>query len=337
MTLPKDPRERPATPFAPARGLSNGHVMTVYAWARPRAFPELPPPDTRLIEVSPDTRVRADGYWQPGRAEGPTLVALHGLEGSSEVHYMRGLADQAFSRGWHAVLVNQRNCGGTEAITPGLYHSGLTADPVAVMRQLTREGRGPFVVAGYSLGGNLAIKIAGELDTTPDVPVVAVAGVCPTLDLEACVRAIERPSNFAYQWNFMRNLRGRMRRKAQFWPGAFDLAPLDRLRTIRAFDDMYTAPYHGFNGASDYYHRASAIRSAARIRIPALVLAAADDPFVPTAPFLAPDLANNPSVVVSLQAHGGHCGFIGRSRSPRERYWAERVSVDFLEHALRAG
>ena len=122
------PRDVSLPPFTPAFGLSNGHVMTIAAWAKPRRYPGLPSPDIRFYPTDPDTTVRGDGYWQPDRARVPTLVALHGLEGSSEGHYMRGLALQAWRRGWNAVLLNHRNCGGTEHLTRGLYHSGLTAD-----------------------------------------------------------------------------------------------------------------------------------------------------------------------------------------------------------------
>jgi predicted alpha/beta-fold hydrolase len=159
--------------------------MTVFAWASGRRFPELPEPEARLIRTAPDTQVLARCFWQPDRAGVPTLLALHGLEGSSEAHYMRGLAAKAWQRGWNAVLLNQRNCGGTEHLTPGLYHSGLTDDPKAVIRALVRDDRLPCVgVVGYSLGGNLTIKLAGELDDAPDLPVVGVAAISPTIDLE---------------------------------------------------------------------------------------------------------------------------------------------------------
>ena len=308
--------------------------MTVYAWARKRRFPDLPAPEARLFRVSPDTQVRADCYWQPDRAGRPVLVALHGLESSSEAHYMRGLADHALKRGWSAVLLNQRNCGGTEHLTPGLYHSGLTADPLAVMRELTTvDGIRTIVVVGYSLGGNLAMKLAGELGDTPALPVRGVVAVSPAADLDRCVRAIERRANYPYQWNFVRNLRGRMRRKAASWPGAFDLAPLGGIWSIRKFDDVYTAPHHGFAGASDYYYKASALRVVDRIRIPTLVLSAEDDPFVPGRQFRSPDWPANPHVTVHVASHGGHCGFITGATGTDE-YWAESTAVTFLAAAI---
>jgi predicted alpha/beta-fold hydrolase len=322
-----------AAPFVTHRWLQNGHTMTVYAWARRRQFPQLPQPERRFFQVAPDTQVRADCYWQPDRKARPALVALHGLESSSEAHYMRGLADHALRRGWNAVLLNQRNCGGTEHLTPGLYHSGLTADPLAVIRELaSRDGIRNIGVVGYSLGGNLTMKLTGELNNDPELPVRASVAVSPALDLDWCVRAIERKANIAYQWNFVKDLRARMRRKLQAWPGAFDLSPLGGIWTIRRFDDVYTAPYHGFAGASDYYYKASAIRVVERIAVPALIIAAADDPFVPPDQFRAPAFPANPLVTVRIESHGGHCGFIAKGGD--DPYWAESTAIQFLAQYL---
>lgn len=323
-------------PFVPRARLRNGHVMTLAAWARRRAFPDLPPPEPTVVRVAADTQVLAQAYWQPDRASRLTMLALHGLEGSSSVHYMQGLAAKAWRRGWNAVLLNQRNCGGTEHLTPCLYHSGLTHDPREVMRQLRAlHGLPAFAVAGYSLGGNLAVKLAGELGEGDDPPIVAAAGVCPTMELDACVRALERRANVPYHWNFVRNLRARMRRKATHWPEAFDLQPLGRIWSIRRFDDVYTAPHHGFGDAATYYRVASAMRVADRIRIPTLVLAAADDPFVPSAQFDAPALGENPHVTVRIERHGGHCGFMAAPAHGSDGYWAEDVVMEFFSRAWR--
>jgi predicted alpha/beta-fold hydrolase len=333
LAVPREPpavgRDRPE--FVPRRWLQNPHVMTVYAWGCRRAFDGLRTAEARLIRVSDDTQVLAHVHWQSDRAARPTLLALHGLEGSSSVHYMRGLADKAWRRGWNVVRLNQRTCGGTEHLTPSLYHSGLTADPLAVIRLLARsEGLRDFRIVGYSLGGNLAMKLAAELSDHPDVPIRAVAAVCPTIDLERCVRAIERRSNLAYHYNFVRNLKRRMRRKALVWPGLFDLGPLGRIWTIRQFDDVYTAPHHGFGNAANYYRQASALRLAERIRIPTLILAAADDPFVPVEQFRDPRIAGNPHIRVRVTAHGGHCAFVGPAMPGEDGFWAEGEAIRFL-------
>ena len=335
MTSPAATFLSTLAPFVPRRRLGNGHVMTVFTWARAREFPALPEPEARLVSVTPDSQVLAHCYWQPNRADRPTLLALHGLEGSSSSHYMRGLADKAYRRGWNAVLLNQRNCGGTEHLTPGLYHSGLTGDPRTVIETLVQhDGLRAIGIVGYSLGGNLAMKLASELGSPPSLPVVGVVAVSPTMDLDRCVRAIDRRVNVVYQWNFVRNLKARLQRKVAAWPGSFDVRHLKGMWTIRAFDDRYTAPSHGFAGADDYYYRASAIRSVDRVQIPALILTAADDPFVPPGQFDDPVLRANPNVGVSVERHGGHCGFVSESGANDDGYWAEKTAIEFLASVM---
>ena len=323
------------SPFLPRRFLTNGHVMTVFAWARRREYPALPAPVDRLFRVDEESQVLARCYWQPEPATRPTLVALHGLEGSHQGHYMPGLAEKAWRLGWNAVLLNQRNCGGTERLSPRLYHSGLTADPRSVIEELAlRDGLPSIGIVGYSLGGNLALKLAGELGGAGALPVRAVAAVSPTMDLERCVQAIERPVNIGYHMNFMRQLRARLRRMDEAWPGRFDLTPLDRIRTIRRFDDVYTAPHHGFGDAATYYHRASAIRVVDTVRIPTLIVAASDDPMVPAGQFREPVVRDNPAIDLRLERHGGHCGFIAGARVGLDDYWAEEQAIAFLAARL---
>ena len=320
---------------------TGGHKQTLYAWARPRHFPSLPAPEERFFDVAPDARVLAHCHvhrTHADTADSPrrTLILLHGLEGSSMAHYMRGISDKAWAAGWNIVRLNQRNCGGTESLSRGLYHSGLTHDVQFVMRELLeRDGVPAVAVAGYSLGGNLALKLAGELGAEMPPGLVAVCAVSPTMDLAACVTALERRANIPYQWNFVRNLKARMRRKAAAVPGLFSLDPLKRIWTVRQFDEVYTAPHHGFRDAEDYYYRASALRVAARIRVPTLVLAAEDDPFVPAATFRDPAIASNPNITVMLTPHGGHCAYVEHGDNGYDGYWAERELVRFATaHAV---
>ena len=300
-----------STRFTPRKHLRNGHWMTIFCWAAPRRF-DLPEPEARLFQVTPDTQVLAHCYWQPDRRDRATILALHGLEGSSAAHYMRGVADKALRAGFNAVLLNQRNCGGTEHLGPGLYHSGLVDDAAFVIRELAKTGDVQKVVAaGYSLGGNLVLRLAGTESRSTLPSLAGVCAVSPVLELESCVRALERRSNIVYQWNFVRNLKNRMRRKHLHFPGRFDLASLARIRSVRQFDAAYTAPFFGFASAEDYYHRAAALRVIDKIEIPALIITAADDPFVPVESFRHPSLAANRNVTVLITEHGGHCGFLG--------------------------
>lgn len=319
------------TEYVPKRGLRNGHLMTVYCWGRSRAFPRLPPPTERYFDVEPGARVLAHCHWQPDVAARPALVALHGLEGSSSAHYMRGLAAKAFARGFSVILLNQRNCGGTEALSEGLYHSGLTTDAAHVITKLADEGIDRVVVAGYSLGGNLALKLAGDYGDAPPRSLKAVCAVSPVMELAECVRALERRQNFVYQWNFVRMLKARMRRKAALYPARFPLERLERVRTVRDFDEYFTAPHFSFQGASDYYFRASAMRVIDRVRVPALIITAEDDPFVPTEPFRDPRVRTNPHLNVIVTTHGGHCGFAAEANGDDDGYWAETRIVEFAQ------
>jgi predicted alpha/beta-fold hydrolase len=320
------------TDFVPLPRWKGGHWMTLYAWGKPRSFPRLPRAETRYFSVAPGTRVLAHCHWQANRQKHPTLIALHGLESSSDAHYVRGLADKAFAAGFNAVRLNQRNCGGTERLSDSLYHSGLTDDPIAVMRELTElDGLPAFAVAGYSLGGNLTLKLAGDFGTAPPPALRAVCAVSPTMDLAVCVDALEEKQNAIYQWHFVRNLKRRMRRKAKAFPGKWPLEALARIRSIREFDDAYTAPFHGFRDAADYYYRASAMRVIDKISIPALIITAADDPFVPPGPFKERAVTRNRNITLRITDSGGHCGFVEEASDGYDGYWAERQIVEFLK------
>ena len=326
----------PMEPFEPHPLLRNPHAQTLAATFWPRRFPRVPPAVAREFETEPGTRIRGECHWQAVPRERPTLVVVHGLEGSSRSGYMLGLAERAFAAGWNAIRLNQRNCGGTESLTPTLYNSGLSCDYHAVLRELIeRDALAEIFFAGYSMGGNLVLKMAGELGDAAPAQLRGVAGVCPTVDLAACADALALPRNFLYEGHFVRSLKRRMCRKAALFPGKFDLRPLPRVRTVREFDDVITAKYCGFHDASDYYARSSALRVAGDIRVPALIVAAQDDPFVPFAAFSSAAVADNPYIRLIAPAHGGHCAFISREKG-ESRFWAEAQVLDFLSTVLRA-
>jgi uncharacterized protein len=307
-----------------------GHKQTLYAWAKRRRFPRLPQPVVRLFDVAEDARVLAHCHWHERPQDHPTFLLLHGLEGSSMAHYMAGISDKAWAAGWNVVRLNQRNCGHTERLSRGLYHSGLTHDPAFVMRELIESDRiHALVIAGYSLGGNLALKLAGELGDAAPPQLRAVCAVSPTMELAVCVEALERRSNFPYQWNFVRNLKSRMRRKAAAYPNDYAVEPLRRVWTVRQFDEVYTAPHHGFRDAADYYHRASAVRVIDKIRVPTLILTAENDPFVPADPFKTPAVSHHPYIRVVIAPDGGHCAFVEAGAQGYDGYWAEREIVRF--------
>lgn len=323
--------------FEPRPALKNGHRMTLYSWGNPRYFPRLPPATMRYFDPALDARVLAHCHWQPRPWGHPTLLSLHGLNGSSDAHYMKGLAAKAFARGMNVVRLNQRNCGGTEHLARGLFHSGLTADAAHVVDELsTVDGLQSIAVAGYSLGGNLALKLAGEYGAHPPATLLGVAAVSPIIEIEECTRALERRENVLYEWNFVKDLKRRMRRKNECAPGAYDLSKLTSIKTVREFDAAYTAPHFGFRSAEDYYHRASAMRVIDRIAVPALIITSEDDPFVPSQPFTDPKVTGNPHIDLRVSPHGGHCGFVGARSAEDDGYWAETQIVEFVSRLAQA-
>jgi predicted alpha/beta-fold hydrolase len=291
----------------------------------------LPRSAPREFETEPGTRIRGSCHWQAVPRERPTLVLVHGLEGSCASNYMLGLAEHAFAAGWNAIRLNQRNCGGTESLTPTLYNSGLSGDYRAVLFELIdRDALPEIFFAGYSMGGNLVLKMAGELAGAAPRQLRGVAGVCPCIDLAACADALALPGNFVYERHFVRRLKKRMWRKAALFPGKFDLGPLASVRSVREFDDAITARYCGFRDAADYYQRSSALRVAAEIRVPTLIVTAQDDPFVSFASFSDSALVNNPHVQVIAPEHGGHCAFISKEKGAA-RFWAEARLMEFTQ------
>lgn len=318
----------PPPSFEPHPFLHNAHLMTIAAVFWQRHF-HLPLPERRLFRVDGESQLLGFCHWQPGAARSaPVIVLVHGLEGSSDSNYMLGITEKAFARGFHVIRLNQRNCGGSEMLTPTLYNSGLSGDYCAVLEELVSEGFERIFFAGYSMGGNLVLKMAGELGSTPPAALRGVCAVCPALDLAACADALERRDNYFYQRHFVTNLMRRYRRKAALHPARYSANGLPRIRTVRGFDDAITAPHFGYRDAQEYYEAAGAKKVLARIQVPALVITAQDDPFVPFASFRAARVESNSNIALSAPQHGGHCAFIAR-HGGAERFWAEQRIVDF--------
>ena len=237
------------------------------------------PVEARHFETVPGTRLLGYCHWQPNRRTSTTVVLVHGLEGCSESHYMRGIAAKAYRSGMNAIRMNQRNCGGTEHLTPTLYNSGLSADFRSIVNELaTRDGLSRIWLVGYSMGGNLVLKAAGEFARTQPALAGCVA-LCPNIDPTQCVVALEQPSNWIYHRHFLTSLKARLRRKAALTPGRWDLTDLDRIDRISAFDDRYTAPDGGYRSGSDYYERAGARHVLGSIAVPTTIVTAQADPF----------------------------------------------------------
>jgi uncharacterized protein len=316
--------------FEPHRWLRSGHAQTIGSAFIRRTF-ALPAGEERLFRVDPWTQLKGVCHWQAGkRKDLPVIVIVHGLEGSCDSNYARGIADKAWARGFHSVRMNQRNCGGTERLTPTLYNSGLSGDYRAVLMELMEEGFEKIFFVGYSMGGNLVTKMAGELGEAAPKELLGVAGVCPALDLSRCADALEERQNYLYQWHFVRGLMERYQRKCELFPGRYSRNGFARVRTVREFDDAITAPCFGYKDAQEYYEAAGAKSVIGKVAVPLLLITAQDDPFVPFVSFLAVKVEENPCVRFLAPEHGGHCGFVSRFAGA-EKFWAEERIVEFVE------
>ena len=283
--------------------------------------------------------VTADGDfvdldWADGPPGAPLLLVLHGLEGSARSPYVTGLLAGGLARGWRGGALNFRSCSGEPNRLPRFYHSGDTGDLDHVVTQLV--GREPALrlgAVGVSLGGNVLVKWLGERGADAPPQVVGAVGISVPFDLVASARVLDRGFRRAlYTANFMRTLRRKALDRARVYPGLVDTARVRRARTFAEYDRAVTAPLHGFADELDYWTRASSGPYLARVRRPALLLNARDDPFVP--PGVLPDPAALPSGVhVEFPARGGHAGFLD-GPPWRVGSWAERRAVEFLATLL---
>jgi uncharacterized protein len=230
----------------------------------------------------------------------------------------------------NVVRMNQRNCGGTDALSSSLYHSGRSRDVAAVAQNLIEQDRiSRFVLAGFSMGGNLVLKLAGEWGKDGPPQFRAVAAVCASMNLAASADALHQPGNRLYEYYFMWMLRRHFRAKARLFPQIFDTSRLRGLTSLRDFDDKVTAFYCGFEGATDYYQRSAAANVVDRIAVPALILHAANDPFIRILPETRNKILSNPNIAFVETEDGGHCSFLAEPDGDDGR-WAERQIVEFL-------
>lgn len=324
-------------PFTPNRFFRGPHVQTLAAYAWPRRFRLRAYDDQkRLFQVAPDTQVVAYCRWQEDRDNHPTVIIWHGIEGSSEAVYMLATARKAFAAGFNVVRMNLRNCNDTEHLTPTLYHGGLSEDLRAVVEELIQHDQLQHLfLIGFSLGGNMVLKLAGEYGDEPPREILGVCAVSPSVDLSASADLILQRSNWLYHRDFLRRLKGRIVRKQRLFPELYDISDLGSIQNLREFDDRYTSRAHGFAGAADYYHRASSIRVVEKIRIPTLIIHGKDDPFIPFAPLNDPKIGANPYILLVAPDQGGHVAFVAAAKGGEDRFWAENRVVQFCRLAVK--
>jgi uncharacterized protein len=317
--------------FEPHAWLRNGHAMTIAAayWLRRFALPKA---EQRLFRVAEDSQLLGACHWQEGkRKDVPVIAIVHGLEGSCDSNYVLGIAEKAYQHGFHVVRLNQRSCGGTERLTPTLYNSAMSGDYRAVLEELAKsDGFTQIFFAGYSMGGNLVTKMAGEYGNAAPRALRGVCTICPAIDLAASADALGKRENYFYQRWFVKGLMARYARKVALFPQIYSRDGLGRIRSVREFDDAITAPCFGYRDAQEYYEAAGARKVVARVCVPMLMITAQDDPFVPYESFLAALVEENPAIRFVAPERGGHCGFISRHGGV-ERFWAEARVVEFCE------
>jgi predicted alpha/beta-fold hydrolase len=324
-------------PFAPL--FRDPHIQTIIGRYWPARLDEnVWPTHALYFATEPGVKVlahynRRDGQGPDPRGAqqagalltAPTVLAVHGLTASSEAPYMRLLAGRTLEAGFNSVRLNVRNCGGTEHLCPTLYHSGLTADLRSVVEQLAPA---PLYLVGFSMGGNMVLKLAGEWGEAPPAHVRAVCGISVPVRLGVCARRLGERRNRIYEARFLRELRRTLLRKQEALSGKFVAPRWDGIRTIYEFDDAITAPAFGFRGADHYYDSASSAGFLDRIRVPALLIQAQDDPFIPYDVFEDLALEQNPNLYLEAPPHGGHVAFLAR-QGPR--FWAIEQAVRFFE------
>jgi predicted alpha/beta-fold hydrolase len=323
--------------FRPRRVLRNGHLMTITGNYIRREH-RLPPEDQWFVEAEParddrrSTLIRCDCEWQAPevRRDRLTLVLVHGLEGSSRSQYILGTATRAWAAGCNVVRMNMRSCGGTDELSPGIYHSGRSEDVAAVVSGLIREhGLRSIALVGYSMGGNLVLKYAGEVGSAAPPELQAVVGISPLMDLAPSSKALHEPANRLYEWKFLRGMLRRFRKKVTLFPAIYSFDGLDRIKTMRDFDHNVVARYGGFADADDYYETVASSKLAANFAVPTLIIHALDDPFIRMLPSTRETLLHNPHVTFIETRHGGHCAFLSPEHG-LDKHWAEKTLVDWL-------
>ncbi len=314
-------------PFEPL--FRNRHLETIVGrfWRSPLDDSRWPTTE-KLFATEPEVRVKAHINRQPNGASRATILALHGLTSSSQAPYMRNVARVALGAGFDVIRLNVRNCGGTEHLAPTLYHSGLTADLRSVVEQLAPA---PVFLVGFSMGGNMVLKLAGEWGESHPAHVKAVCGISVPIDLASCARQLGRRSNRLYERHFLRDLLRKVAKKQNLMPERFDSLHLGGISTIWEFDDAVTAPSFGFRDAADYYGHASSASFLPAVRVPALVIQAKDDPFIPFEAFDLSTFSTNANLHLVATEFGGHVAFLARKQP---RFWAIDQAVRFFRTLL---
>ena len=307
--------------FVPHPLVRNGHLQTIVGRFVLASRPGLTSTD-HLVEVSDGDRLLVHESVPPNWAAGdPVAILVHGLSGSAQSPYVIRLALRLRKKGVRVVRMNLRGAGAGFGLARGIYHAGRSDDVRRVAEWAAdRTGNSRLALVGFSLGGNLVLKLAAEANQEPVAGLDCVVAANPPIDLAACCRAIQRRSNRIYDRNFVRQLRSDIERLHRRFP---ELGPVSfpKSMTVYGFDELYTAPRNGFAGADDYYARSSAGPLIPSIGHPGLVVHSEDDPFVPAEPFKS--LRFPERLALELIPGGGHLGYVSHNRFEGDRRWLD--------------
>ena len=320
--------------FDAARWLPGGHAQTFAGWWLRNRRPQV---ETRRHEVATgDGAVVTLDLARVARFDAVLLV-LHGLEGCGSSGYVREAMRRAASRGILVAALNFRSCDALPLRSPRMYNAGDTDDVRAALAWLAeRYPHIPRAAIGFSLGGNLLLKLLGEEGEAAGRLISAAATVSVPFDLAAGADRMERGVGRIYGWHFLRSLRRKVRANARVLRNRIDIEAALAARTLREFDERATAPLHGYRSAADYYFRSSSVRFLDRIRVPTLLIQAGDDPLCGPATLPRRLAAENPFLQDCFVPRGGHVGFIGGSSPSSPRFWAEGEAVRFIAEAVHA-
>jgi uncharacterized protein len=264
------------------------------------------------------------------------IVVLHGLEGDSGRPYVMGMVKALNRRGWDAVALNFRGCSGEPNRKLRMYHSGETEDLNTVLSHVAASGRyAQTALVGWSLGGNVILKYLGERGQGIEPLVRSAVAISVPCDLKSCSIRMRELRNRLYLHRFLKMLRKKIQVKALMMPESVTDEGYEEIRTLEQFDDRYTARFHGFRDANDYYEKASSRQFLKNIAVPTLLINAADDPFLADSCFPQAEAAANPRLFLEIPRHGGHVGFMSFSRDGE--YWSETRAASFLSEMLRGG
>jgi len=265
-----------------------------------------------------------DCLWQGAES---TVVLCHGLEGNAHRQYMLGMGLAFERRRWNVVAYNFRGCSGEPNLKAYSYHSGKTDDLQEVLDYLQMAGHTVRALVGFSLGGNLILKYLGENPEAVLPSIEAAVAFSVPVDLAETTRVLERKGNWAYNRRFLRKLSKKIRLKAAMFPGEVDISLLDGVKSLKDFDDVFTAPLSGFVDADDYYRRCSCGQFLSAIKVPSLLVSADNDPFLGESCYPRATAGGSEFFHLETPRHGGHVGF----HLTGGEYWSEKRAVDFVE------